>query len=78
MAHHHPPYQIWRDKVKISNKEKLNVGILRNHDFIFHQSFQPHANCWLWSENATQCDWGGGELIEFHPGAQMIRCSGLV
>ena len=36
--------------------------------------FKPYANCWMWSKEATKCDWGGAELISHHPGAQMIRC----
>lgn len=33
------------------------------------------TSCWLWDEDATPCDWKGGELIDYHPGATMIRCS---
>mgnify|MGYP000667439940 CR=1 FL=1 len=45
-----------------------------------HPSFQiwpdgTATNCWLWSEAATPCAWGGAETITGHPGATMIRCN---
>ncbi|XP_066931932.1 uncharacterized protein [Clytia hemisphaerica] len=35
---------------------------------------EARSVCFLFSENAERCDWGGAELISYHPGAQMIRC----
>ena len=45
-----------------------------------HPAFQiwpdeKRTHCWLWSKNATKCDWGGAEGQSGHPGATMIRCN---
>ena len=54
--------------------------------FLFYQNFRKAHHhvpfsiwgddartvCWLWSDKASACDWGGSELIAGE--AQMIRC----